>query len=129
MGVKYFEYNNLAAACFSHASNLKIIYKLGTGKIEEYKFEILVDTPLALVRNLISCFIGSLTLCFLVIVDAMSRCSRPPPVQHHPPPSAVPPSGGGGSGGGLFSTIKGGAGSFFKGLKDTSSKVVQSVQQ
>lgn len=54
MGVKYFEYNNLAAAYFSHASNLKIIYKLGTGKIEEYKFEILVDTPLALVRNLFS---------------------------------------------------------------------------
>lgn len=53
MGVKYLEYNNLAAACFFHATNLKI-YKLGTGKIKEYKFEILVDTPLALVRNLFS---------------------------------------------------------------------------
>ncbi|KAG8301380.1 hypothetical protein J6590_054299 [Homalodisca vitripennis] len=59
--------------------------------------------------------------------------SRPPPV-HQPPPAVAPMSGGGGGGGGgggsgLFSTIKGGAGSFFKGLKDTSSKVVQSVQQ
>ncbi len=32
------------------------------------------------------------------------------------------------SGAGLFSQIKGGAGSLFKNLKDTSSKVVQSVQ-
>lgn len=32
-------------------------------------------------------------------------------------------------GGGLFSSIKGGAGSFLKNLKDTSSKVMQSVQQ
>lgn len=31
--------------------------------------------------------------------------------------------------GGLFSSIKGGAGSFLKNLKDTSSKVMQSVQQ
>lgn len=131
MGVKYLEYNNLAAACFSHATNLKI-YKLKTGKIKEYKFENLVDTPLALVRNLFSTnfmFLLAPSHCVLVIVDVMSCCSRPPPVQHHPPPSAVPPSGGGGSGGGLFSSIKGGAGSFFKGLKDTSSKVVQSVQQ
>ncbi|XP_054269563.1 cyclin-G-associated kinase-like isoform X1 [Macrosteles quadrilineatus] len=48
--------------------------------------------------------------------------SRPPPVQQPLPPAS-------GGGGGLFSTIKGGAGSFFKGLKDTSSKVVQTVQQ
>ena len=33
------------------------------------------------------------------------------------------------SGGGLFSSIKGGAGSFLKNLKDTSSKVMQTVQQ
>lgn len=32
-------------------------------------------------------------------------------------------------GGGLFSSIKGGAGSFLKNLKDTSSKVMQTVQQ
>lgn len=75
MGVKYFEYNNLAAACFSHATNLKI-YKLGTGKIKEYKFEIY--TPLALVRNLFitnfmfslapshSVFLSQLTLCLAV---------------------------------------------------------------
>lgn len=56
-----------------------------------------------------------------------------PPPPHPPPPSrpppAVPPPVAPSSGGGLFSTIKGGAGSFFKNLKDTSSKVVQSVQQ
>lgn len=34
-----------------------------------------------------------------------------------------------GAGGGLFSSIKGGAGSFLKNLKDTSSKVMQTVQQ
>lgn len=33
------------------------------------------------------------------------------------------------AGGGLFSSFKGGAGSFLKNLKDTSSKVMQSVQQ
>jgi cyclin G-associated kinase len=33
------------------------------------------------------------------------------------------------AGGGLFSSIKGGAGSFLKNLKDTSSKVMQTVQQ
>lgn len=32
-------------------------------------------------------------------------------------------------GGGLFSSIKGGAGSFLKNLKDTSSKVMQTMQQ
>lgn len=32
-------------------------------------------------------------------------------------------------GSGLFSSLKGGAGSLFKNLKDTSSKVIQSVQQ
>lgn len=77
MGVKYFEDNNLAAACFSQATNLKI-YKLRTGKIKEYKFENLVDTPLALVRNLCSTnfmfllapshsvFSSQLTLCLAV---------------------------------------------------------------
>uniref|UniRef100_A0A182NCL9 Cyclin-G-associated kinase n=1 Tax=Anopheles dirus TaxID=7168 RepID=A0A182NCL9_9DIPT len=42
---------------------------------------------------------------------------------------SVPPQIGGGGGGGLFSSIKGGAGSFLKNLKDTSSKVMQTVQQ
>lgn len=61
------------------------------------------------------------------------RTIRPMPQQsqpHHYQPqshvassSAVPPSNG------LFSSIKGGAGSFFKNLKDTSSKVMQTVQQ
>lgn len=74
---------------------------------------------------------------------------RPAPLpqqqQHHPPPprpadppvhnyashdaasasAAVPPM----SGGSLFSSIKGGAGSFLKNLKDTSTKVMQTVQQ
>lgn len=39
----------------------------------------------------------------------------------------VPPAAAGG--GGLFSSIKGGAGSFLKNLKDTSSKVMQTMQQ
>lgn len=42
-----------------------------------------------------------------------------------PIPGPSPPIAGGG---GLFSQIKGGAGSFFKGLKESSSKVVQQVQ-
>lgn len=46
-----------------------------------------------------------------------------PPVQN-PPQSAQQPASGG-----LFSSFKGGAGSFLKNLKDTSSKVMQSVQQ
>ncbi|CAG9115604.1 unnamed protein product [Plutella xylostella] len=51
--------------------------------------------------------------------------SRPPAApQYHPPPQAPMNSGGG-----LFSSIKGGAGSFLKNLKDTSSKVMQTVQQ
>ncbi len=40
--------------------------------------------------------------------------------QYHTPPSAGP---------GLFSSLKGGAGSLFKNIKDTSSKVMQTVQQ
>ncbi|XP_045446262.1 cyclin-G-associated kinase [Melitaea cinxia] len=51
--------------------------------------------------------------------------SRPPaaPHYHAPLPQAPPTSGG------LFSSIKDGAGSFLKNLKDTSSKVMQTVQQ
>lgn len=56
--------------------------------------------------------------------------SRPPPParpaptpQYQPPPTQQPNSGG------LFSSIRGGAGSFLKNLKDTSSKVMQTVQQ
>lgn len=57
---------------------------------------------------------------------------------YRPPPVAVNVGSGsginsgassGGGGGGLFSQIRGGAGSFLKNLKDTSTKVVQSVQQ
>uniref|UniRef100_A0A8D8VCG1 Cyclin-G-associated kinase n=1 Tax=Cacopsylla melanoneura TaxID=428564 RepID=A0A8D8VCG1_9HEMI len=61
-----------------------------------------------------------------------SPAHHPPPPRPTPPdrpcppvPSATPTGGGGG---GLFSSIKGGAGSFFKGLKEQSTKVVQSVQ-
>lgn len=55
---------------------------------------------------------------------------RPPDItrinnSHH---QDVPVSVGIG-GGGLFSSIKGGAGSFLKNLKDTSSKVMQTMQQ
>uniref|UniRef100_A0A8W7PNF0 Cyclin-G-associated kinase n=1 Tax=Anopheles coluzzii TaxID=1518534 RepID=A0A8W7PNF0_ANOCL len=48
-----------------------------------------------------------------------------PPAQQFSQPAAPPATGGGG----LFSSIKGGAGSFLKNLKDTSSKVMQTVQQ
>ncbi|XP_053679753.1 cyclin-G-associated kinase [Anopheles nili] len=53
----------------------------------------------------------------------------PYPTPHGQPTFSqpVPPAMGGG--GGLFSSIKGGAGSFLKNLKDTSSKVMQTVQQ
>lgn len=47
-----------------------------------------------------------------------------PPTQRFPGPQMAP-----GGGGGLFSSIKGGAGSFLKNLKDTSSKVINTVQQ
>ncbi|XP_068630844.1 cyclin-G-associated kinase isoform X2 [Battus philenor] len=57
--------------------------------------------------------------------------SRPPPParppaapQYHAPLPQTPANSGG-----LFSSIKGGAGSFLKNLKDTSSKVMQTVQQ
>lgn len=63
-----------------------------------------------------------------------------PPIAYEPtkafsPPPQVnniqdPQNGSmGGGGAGLFSSIKGGAGSFLKNLKDTSSKVMQTVQQ
>lgn len=48
-------------------------------------------------------------------------CSRPPNPQSM--------AGSAAPGGGLFSQIKGGAGSFLKNLRDTSSKVVHTVQQ
>ncbi|XP_075970292.1 cyclin-G-associated kinase isoform X2 [Anticarsia gemmatalis] len=51
--------------------------------------------------------------------------ARPPAAPHYQPPLPQPPV----NSGGLFSSIKGGAGSFLKNLKDTSSKVMQTVQQ
>lgn len=76
------------------------------------------------------------------------RNTRPPAPQHQPPApnqhyhapanhvSVTATSAGGGVAGasaaptnGLFASIKGGAGSFLKNLKDTSSKVMQTVQQ
>ncbi|XP_028034078.1 cyclin-G-associated kinase isoform X2 [Bombyx mandarina] len=51
--------------------------------------------------------------------------ARPPAAPYHQPPLPQPPV----NSGGLFSSIKGGAGSFLKNLKDTSSKVMQTVQQ
>lgn len=64
---------------------------------------------------------------------------RPPPTNHRaappprpaqqpvqrPPEMTKPQSGSSG----LFSSFKGGAGSFLKNLKDTSSKVMQTMQQ
>lgn len=64
--------------------------------------------------------------------------SRPPPPRPSDTPrnsltSQNPPqlasSTTNGAGGSLFSSLKGGAGSFLKNLKDTSTKVMQSVQQ
>lgn len=51
--------------------------------------------------------------------------ARPPAAPHYQPPLPQPPV----NSGGLFSSIRGGAGSFLKNLKDTSSKVMQTVQQ
>jgi cyclin G-associated kinase len=60
--------------------------------------------------------------------------SRPPPPQvrqeiRQSPPQQMQQQMPQQAGGGLFSSIKGGAGSFLKNLKDTSSKVMQTVQQ
>ncbi|XP_071513267.1 cyclin-G-associated kinase-like isoform X2 [Panulirus ornatus] len=64
---------------------------------------------------------------------------RSPVPQRPPPPSSQPQQGVSGpsvpshqqpaSGGGLFSSIKGYSGSIFKNLKDTSSRVMQTVSQ
>lgn len=54
---------------------------------------------------------------------------RQAPAVPPPPNQAVVQQQQPASGGGLFSSIKGGAGSFLKNLKDTSSKVMQTVQQ
>ncbi|XP_066992198.2 cyclin-G-associated kinase [Anabrus simplex] len=51
---------------------------------------------------------------------------QPPPHQQHQPHQQQLATSGGG---GLFSSLRGGAGSFLKNLKDTSSKVMQTVQQ
>lgn len=68
---------------------------------------------------------------------------RPSPVHQSPPRSQqqIPPHNQSrsqqsmhltpqaGSGGGLFSSLRGGAGNFLKNLKDTTGKVMQTVQQ
>lgn len=73
--------------------------------------------------------------------NAPSRPPPPRPVNIAPPrqeirqaPSVQQPTNQAAvqqpaAGGGLFSSIKGGAGNFLKNLKDTSSKVMQTVQQ
>ncbi|XP_073985942.1 cyclin-G-associated kinase isoform X3 [Rhodnius prolixus] len=53
--------------------------------------------------------------------------SRSPAPSRPPNPQSM--AGSAAPGGGLFSQIKGGAGSFLKNLRDTSSKVVHTVQQ
>lgn len=61
-----------------------------------------------------------------------SRPAEPPKIQNmQPPPQNIPHDSYTASAGssGLFSSLKGGAGSFLKNLKDTSSKVMQTVQQ
>lgn len=74
----------------------------------------------------------------------INASQQPPPTRPPPPrPSDTPrnsltsqtqppinaSSAANGASGSLFSSIKGGAGSFLKNLKDTSTKVMQSVQQ
>lgn len=72
--------------------------------------------------------------------DSNSNHSQGPPPRPVEPPrqaqgqqeqqyGAGPSTGAGGGGIFSFSSIKGGAGSFLKNLKDTSSKVMQTVQQ
>lgn len=51
-----------------------------------------------------------------------------PPSRPAPPPQRQPDSKTTSSSG-LFSSIRGGAGTFLKNLKDTSSKVMQTVHQ
>lgn len=66
-----------------------------------------------------------------------SEAPRAQPNHHHAPnhtqtmpgPATMPQNHHTVGGSGLFSSIKGGAGSFLKNLKDTSSKVMQTVQQ
>lgn len=63
--------------------------------------------------------------------NAASAANSAAPSAHHSPqrpPVAVPPAGVP-VGGGLFTSLKGGAGNFLKNLKDTSSKVMATVQQ
>lgn len=73
-------------------------------------------------------------------VGRSSQQQPPPPpnAQRHQQPSAHSQSSNflpegqyphPGAAGGIFSSLKGGAGSFFKNLKDTSSKVMHTVQQ
>lgn len=54
---------------------------------------------------------------------------RPPAVQQQQQQPQQYPATSSNAGSGLFSSIKGNAGNFFKNLKDTSSKVMQTVQQ
>uniref|UniRef100_A0A6B2E633 Cyclin-G-associated kinase n=1 Tax=Phlebotomus kandelakii TaxID=1109342 RepID=A0A6B2E633_9DIPT len=67
-------------------------------------------------------------------VPVRSAPPRPhePPRQPQMPPAGPPPPNPADPyhhGGGLFSSLRGGAGSFLKNLKDTSSKVMQTMQQ
>ncbi len=55
----------------------------------------------------------------------MQTARRPDEMNHQSHPAASNVAGGGG---GLFGSLKGQAGSLFKNIKDTSSKVMQTVQ-
>ncbi|CAB3361786.1 Hypothetical predicted protein [Cloeon dipterum] len=55
--------------------------------------------------------------------------TQPLPQRPERPERPLPPAPQQPQAGGLFSSIKGGAGSFLKNLKDTSSKVITTVQQ
>jgi len=57
----------------------------------------------------------------------LNQAAQPP--QHHQSRSQHSAHLTAQAGGGLFSSLRGGAGSFLKNLKDTTGKVMQTVQQ
>ena len=58
-----------------------------------------------------------------------AQLQHPPPVPPSRPPPPAPQDDASYGSGRLFSSIEGGAGSLFRQLKDTSSRVMQTVQQ
>ncbi|XP_072940356.1 cyclin-G-associated kinase [Epargyreus clarus] len=108
----------LAAIAESHNVNLKQPLKFERKKVEQ---SVATSSPVPK-ENAPS---GPELPASRVVEPVRPPPARPPAAPHYaaPPPHAAPASSG------LFSSIKDGAGSFLKNLKDTSSKVMQTVQQ